>query len=86
MLVYTKAGSAYIFEYESSGQEPLLGDVNCDGSVNSLDVTPFTLALSDSAGYRAVYPDCGADNADVNGDGFINSLDIDPFIDLLTGD
>lgn len=80
------AGSAYIFEYESSGQEILLGDMNCDGSVNGLDVTPFTLALSDSDGYRTFYPDCGVDNADVNGDGFINSLDIDPFIDLLAGD
>ena len=61
------------------------GDLNCDGSINSLDIDPFVLALTDPAGYAGSFPDCDAILADCNDDGSINSLDIDPFVDLLTG-
>ena len=62
-----------------------LGDLNCDGAINSLDVDPFVLALTDPNNYLTAYPDCHLEYADTNGDGSINSLDIDPFVDLLTG-
>ena len=61
------------------------GDLNCDGSIiNSLDIDPFVLAMTDPVGYTG-FPDCDVILADCNEDGSINSLDIDPFVDLLTG-
>ena len=62
-----------------------VGDVNCDGVLDAFDIDPFVLALTDPAGYPAVYPDCTINNADCNGDGEINAFDIDPFVTLLTG-
>lgn len=63
--------------------ERAIGDMNCDGSINSLDIDLFTLALADPDVYEAAYPDCDINNADINGDSMINSLDIDPFIEML---
>ena len=65
------------------GDVGLCGDLNCDGSVNSLDVDPFVLALTDEEGYHSAHPECNYHVADVNCDGGINSLDVDPFVDLL---
>jgi len=62
-----------------------LGDLNCDGAVDLLDVQPFILAISDAADYAASFPDCDASLADTNGDGTTNLLDVGAFIDLLTG-
>lgn len=60
-----------------------LGDVNCDGVVNSFDIDPFVLALLDPDGYAASFPNCDINLADANGDTFINSFDIDPFVALI---
>ena len=54
----------------------LLGDVNCDGSVNLLDVGPFVDLIS-SGGF--------SDKADINLDGVVDLLDVQPFVDLLAG-
>jgi hypothetical protein len=54
----------------------LLGDVNCDGVVNLLDVAPF-VALLTTGGYSA--------KADINGDGLLNLLDVAGFVSLLSG-
>ena len=56
--------------------EVLIGDVNLDGVVNLLDISPF-IDLLLSGGYSV--------EADINGDGAVNSLDIDPFIEILLG-
>ena len=56
-------------------QMTLLGDVNCDGEVNLLDVEPFVEALS-SGEYEM--------KADINQDGVVDLLDVAPFVDLLT--
>ena len=53
-----------------------LGDVNQDGLVNLLDVSPFVELLSNGQ---------FACEADVNESGVVNLLDVDPFIDLLNG-
>ncbi len=60
------------------------GDSNCDGYVNSGDIDPFVIALTqDQADWEALY-DCDFLCAnDVNGDGFVTSGDIDPFVLLL---
>ena len=52
----------------------LLGDVNQDGVVNLLDVSPFVQLVS-SGEFLA--------EADINEDGVVNLLDVDPFVALL---
>ena len=53
----------------------ILGDVNCDGVVNLLDVTPFVELLT-SGGFSA--------KADINQDGAVDLLDVTPFVELLS--
>ena len=65
--------------------DQVMGDMNCDGVLNSLDIDPFVLAMTDSSGYGAAYPDCDVMLADINDDGVVNSLDIDPFVAIMTG-
>ena len=59
-----------------SSPTPVLGDVNCDGEFNFLDIAPFIDALANET-----------DNpkADINLDGAVNFSDVGPFIDLLSG-
>ncbi|MCH7871425.1 MAG: proprotein convertase P-domain-containing protein, partial [Planctomycetes bacterium] len=54
-----------------------IGDVNCDGDVNALDIEPFLLALFDPAEYASRFGGCDINLADINGDGAINALDIE---------
>ncbi|TWT85856.1 hypothetical protein Pla123a_06630 [Posidoniimonas polymericola] len=63
----------------------LVGDTNDDGVVNTLDIDPFVQALTDPAGYDAIYPGIRVDRADTNFDLAVNTLDIDPFVALITG-
>ena len=53
----------------------LLGDVNMDGVVSFLDITPFISFIS-SGDFKA--------EADIDGNGAVNFLDITPFIAILT--
>ena len=62
------------FEYQNT-QSVLLGDVDVNGVVNFLDISPFIAALSIGA-YLA--------EADVNQDGAVNFLDISSFIAILS--
>ena len=55
----------------------LKGDVNMDGIVNFLDISPFIIALSS--------PEGAPDEADCNCDGVVNFLDISVFINILAG-
>ncbi len=69
----------------AQGQPVLAGDANCDGLVNSFDIDPFVLALTNPAAWEAAYS-CNYFCAnDVNRDGAVNSFDIDPFVQVLTG-
>jgi 6-phosphogluconolactonase (cycloisomerase 2 family) len=63
----------------------LIGDLNCDGSINFGDINPFVLILTDFAGWQIAYPTCPPANGDINTDGTINFGDINPFVALLTG-
>ena len=54
----------------------LVGDVNCDGLVDLLDVAPFILAISGSE---------YVEKADINRDGTVDLLDVEPFVDVLSG-
>jgi hypothetical protein len=62
----------------------MIGDVNCDGSIDFGDINPFVLVLTDLAAWEAAYPGCALDNADINQDGSIDFADINPFVALLT--
>ena len=53
----------------------ILGDVNCDGEVNLLDVGPFVDAIANGTPGKA----------DVNEDGVTNLLDVSVFVALLSG-
>ncbi len=54
----------------------ILGDVNMDGAVNLLDISPF-IDLISSGGFQP--------EADINQDGQVNLLDIGPFVTILSG-
>ncbi|MCG8403690.1 MAG: hypothetical protein MI923_00700 [Phycisphaerales bacterium] len=58
----------------------LIGDMNCDGTLDGRDVTGFVAALTDPDGFPVGFPDCDADNADVNRDGLISTDDVDGFV------
>ena len=52
-----------------------IGDVNCDGAVDLLDVEPFVTLVTNGQ-FDA--------KADINQDGSVNLLDVEPFVGLLT--
>ncbi len=60
------------------------GDMNCDGSINGADISPFVLALTDPNAYAAAYPECRLELGDFTGDGSVNGQDIAGFVDALT--
>ena len=62
------------------------GDTNGDGSINSLDIDPFVVAIANPAQYNINYAPLSWEcTSDINCDGSINSLDIDPFVECLSG-
>ncbi|TWT45582.1 hypothetical protein RAS1_20100 [Phycisphaerae bacterium RAS1] len=62
-----------------------VGDTNCDGAVNVLDINPFVMALSDPSVYAAKFPNCPIATADANGDGEVDILDINALVAILSG-
>lgn len=63
----------------------LPGDLNCDDSIDALDIQPFVKALLDAQAYTANNPSCGYFYADMNGDAAVNVLDVEPFVAKLLG-
>ena len=53
-----------------------IGDINLDGTVDLLDVTPFVELLT-NAGFQC--------EADIDENGTVDLLDVTPFVELLTG-
>lgn len=74
--------NGFILEYTGS----LLGDVNADGTVDNLDITPFiaALAAADEADFLFAFPNGNYAAADIDSSGAPDNLDITPFISLLT--
>lgn len=60
------------------------GDLNCDTTVNGLDVSAFVLALIDPSGYEAAYP-CGAGSSDLDCGEETDTDDIPLFVDCVLG-
>ena len=42
--------------------------MNCDGTVNTIDIAGFVLALLSTSDYQVAYPGCNIFNGDINGD------------------
>ena len=61
----------------AAGPSIIKADVNMDGIVTFLDISPFIMALSS--------PDTAPAEADCNCDGIVNFLDISVFINILAG-
>lgn len=66
----------YLYALDVANAAIILGDVNLDGIVNLLDVSPFINLLTVGQ-FQA--------EADINGDGVVDLLDVAPFVELLTG-
>ena len=64
------------FAFSADGGKVLVGDVNCDGNIDLLDVAPFVDLLT-AGGFDP--------KADINDDGNVDLLDVAPFVELLTG-
>lgn len=71
------SGAAYLYA------PGVLGDMNCDESVNGADIDPFFMAVGDPPSYLAAYPNCNINHADVNGDGIVNGADIVMFLECV---
>ena len=73
------SGAVYMFDMDCL----VLGELNCDGAIDALDIKPFILALFDPDEYAIQFPECDINGGDINGDGSIDAFDIEPFLDLL---
>ena len=66
----------------------LLGDMNLDGVVDTADVAPFVLALTDPETYKSQFDVTQATMialGDINQDGVFDTADVAPFVQLLVG-
>jgi len=59
------------------------GDMNCDGLVDTGDITPFATALVDPVAYAGDFPNCNAAQADMDGDALVDGHDIESFVACL---
>ncbi|TWT41917.1 Immunoglobulin I-set domain protein [Phycisphaerae bacterium RAS1] len=75
----TTVSSVAMLQLDSLGP----ADMNCDCSVNVLDINAFVLALSSPAGYAAEFPTCPLANGDLDGNGAVDVLDINGFVAAL---
>ncbi len=81
--------SHFSVSLEEADDEVLVGDMNFDGVVDTGDVAPFVLALTDPEAYQSQF---GVDEAtmiaagDINEDGALDTGDVAPFVQLLVGD
>ncbi len=64
----------------------LVGDMNRDGVVDTGDVAPFVLGLTNRQAYIDTYGIDPAFVGDINGDGAFDTGDVAPFVQLLVGD
>ncbi len=82
-----RANSAEAAENDASDEfgSPRMGDLNCDGALNALDIEPFILALLDPPAYAAAHPACDIALADVDCSGVADPADIGPLVQLLLG-
>jgi len=65
--------------------EVCVGDLDCSGAVDFVDINAFVLYLSNFPVWQATYAGCLVANGDIDGDGVCPSFsDINPFVTLLS--
>ncbi len=70
--------------YVYYNQLVVMGDANCDGTLDFGDINPFVMLFTGT--HELYYPDCDAATfCDMNGDGVIDFGDINAFVAALTG-
>ena len=79
-----EAAEQYVREHVA-GPGVLVGDMNLDGAVNTADVAPFVLALTDRDAYIDQFGVDPTPMGDINGDGAFNTADVAPFVQMLVG-
>ncbi len=87
---HAELGELWFDDITIAALEPdvLVGDMNFDGVVDTGDVAPFVLALTDAAAYQSQFE---VDEAtmiaagDVNNDGAFDTGDVAPFVQMLVG-
>lgn len=91
-VVASDAGSYDLVAFSPCGQTAGIattltvrsrGDTNCDGAVNDADISPFVLALIDSAAYAAQFPGCSIVVCDMNLDATVDGGDVTGFAAAL---
>lgn len=61
----------------------LIGDMNCDGLINTEDIDVFALRLIFPTVYSESYPECDPLAGDCSGDGIVSTSDIDCFVAII---
>ncbi len=83
-LVYDLDMDDVRLEVIATALPALAGDFDGSGVVDTQDINPFVLALTDPSGYEAAYG-VPASTYDLTHDGLVNTEDINPFVAVLTG-
>ncbi|MEM9347209.1 MAG: PEP-CTERM sorting domain-containing protein [Planctomycetota bacterium] len=85
-------GFTYLGNYDTQIQAiidnnpvPLLGDLDGNDLLDSLDIDAFVLALTDPTSYEQTYATLDPDvRGDFDGNGFLDNLDIFGFVETMT--
>jgi len=64
---------------------PTVGDMNCDGVLNTGDIGPFVMALTDPSAYGSTYPSCQILHGDMDHNGSVDGADVEGFVNSLYG-
>lgn len=64
---------------------PVSGDLNCDNAVNTLDIDPMVLALTNPDAYIDAFQTCNIMRGDMNNDAAVNGDDIPAFVAAVSG-
>lgn len=60
-----------------------LGDMNCDCTINGLDIAPFVQAILDPQGYADAQQQCDIRQGDFDQNGSVDESDIEGFVESL---
>lgn len=84
-IAWTDYRGPYYQAYFDAMYLGCVGDLNCDGQIDFVDINAFVLYLSNQAAWLTTYPDCPPENGDIDGNGTYPAFtDINPFVTLLT--
>ncbi len=71
--------------YDAAGnlrQIDIVGDLTCDGVIDSMDDDAFKMLLAEPETYASEYPDCNAMLGDLDGSGVVDESDYELLVAL----